>query len=127
MCNHNLSFDLIFKRCIEIHSKCRLETKHEDLRGFRNRGEADSPRFLNHEDPRAWSLTDLEDCSFTNFIWKCCKSPKDLSKSSNSRYIIHSTCVTYFTDSDTTKKCWYWPDTDTDIRIGAALIDAKSY
>ena len=24
------------------------------------------PRFLNHEDPRAWSLTDLEDCSFTN-------------------------------------------------------------
>ena len=21
------------------------------------------PRFLNHEDPRAWSLTDLEDCS----------------------------------------------------------------
>ena len=20
------------------------------------------------------------------------------------------TCVTYFTDSDTTKKCWYWPD-----------------
>ena len=35
------------------------------------------PRFLNHEDPRAWSLTNLEDRSFTNFIWKCCKSPKD--------------------------------------------------
>ena len=32
------------------------------------------------------------------------------------------TCVTYFTDSDTTKKCWYWPDTDTDARIGAALL-----
>ena len=31
------------------------------------------------------------------------------------------TCVTYFTDSDITKKCWYWPDTDTDARIGAAL------
>ena len=26
------------------------------------------------------------------------------------------TCVTYLTDSDTSKKCWYWPDTDTDIR-----------
>ena len=25
------------------------------------------------------------------------------------------------TDSDTIKKCWYWPDTDTDTRIGAAL------
>ena len=31
------------------------------------------------------------------------------------------TCVTYLTDSDTTKKCWYWPDTNTDTRIGAAL------
>ena len=37
------------------------------------------PRFLNHEDPRAWSLTNLEDCPFTNFICKCCKSPKDFS------------------------------------------------
>ena len=37
------------------------------------------PRFLNHEDPHAWSLTDLEDCSFNNFIWKCCKIPKDFS------------------------------------------------
>ena len=36
-------------------------------------------RFLNHEDPCAWSLTDLEDYSFTNIIWKCCKSPKDFS------------------------------------------------
>ena len=25
------------------------------------------------------------------------------------------------TDSDTIKICWYWPDTDTDTRIGAAL------
>ena len=25
------------------------------------------------------------------------------------------------TDSDTIKKCWYWPNTDTDTRIGAAL------
>ena len=25
------------------------------------------------------------------------------------------------TDSDTIKKCWYWSDTDTDTRIGAAL------
>ena len=30
-------------------------------------------------------------------------------------------CVTYFTDSDITKKRWYWPDTDTDARIGATL------
>ena len=28
----------------------------------------------------------------------------------------------YLTDSDTIKICWYWPDTDTDTRIGAALI-----
>ena len=26
------------------------------------------------------------------------------------------------TDSNAIKKCWYWPDTDTDTRIGAALI-----
>ena len=33
-----------------------------------------------------------------------------------------STCVTYFTDSNTTKNCWYWPDTDIQIPgIGAAL------
>ena len=38
--------------------------------------------------------------------------------------IVIGTCVTYFTDSDITKKCWYWPDTDTDIRIGAALLFA---
>ena len=31
------------------------------------------------------------------------------------------TCATYFTDSNTTKNRWYWPDTDTDTRIGAAL------
>ena len=31
------------------------------------------------------------------------------------------TCVMYLTDSDTIKICWYWPDTDTDTRIGAAL------
>ena len=28
----------------------------------------------------------------------------------------------YLTDSDTIKICWYWPDTDTDTRINAALI-----
>ena len=27
----------------------------------------------------------------------------------------------YLTDSDTIKICWYWPDTNTDTRIGAAL------
>ena len=32
------------------------------------------------------------------------------------------TCVAYLTDSDTIKKYWYWPDTDTDTRIGAALL-----
>ena len=37
------------------------------------------PRFLNHKDPHAWSLTNLEDCSVANFICKCCKSPKDFS------------------------------------------------
>ena len=47
-----------------------LEIKHEGFHGFRNRGEA---RFLNHEDPITWLLTDLKDGSFTNFIWKCCK------------------------------------------------------
>ena len=26
------------------------------------------------------------------------------------------------TDSNTIKICWYWPDTDTDTRIGAALL-----
>ena len=31
------------------------------------------PRFLHHEDPRAWLLTDLEDGLFANLIWKCCK------------------------------------------------------
>ena len=31
------------------------------------------PRFLNHEEPRVRLLTDLEDSSFTNFTWKCCK------------------------------------------------------
>ena len=29
--------------------------------------------------------------------------------------------MAYLTDSDTIKKYWYWPDTDTDTRIGAAL------
>ena len=33
------------------------------------------------------------------------------------------TCATNFTDSDTTKKCWYWPNTDTDTRIGVALCE----
>ena len=32
------------------------------------------------------------------------------------------TCVMYLTNSDTIKICWYWPDTDTDTRIGAALV-----
>ena len=31
-------------------------------------------------------------------------------------------CATYFTDSDTTKKHCNWPDTNTDTRIGAALV-----
>ena len=35
--------------------------------------------------------------------------------------ISTGTCVTYLTDSNTAKKCWYWPDTDTDTRIGALL------
>ena len=26
------------------------------------------------------------------------------------------TCIAYFTDSDTIKNCWYWPDTDTETR-----------
>ena len=29
-------------------------------------------RFLTHEDPQAWLLTDLEDWLLANFIWKCC-------------------------------------------------------
>ena len=33
-----------------------------------------------------------------------------------------STCIAYFTDSDTIKKYWYWPDTDTDTITGAALL-----
>ena len=31
------------------------------------------------------------------------------------------TCIMYLPDSDTIKICWYWPDTNTDTRIGAAL------
>ena len=31
-------------------------------------------------------------------------------------------CIAYLTDSDTIKKYWHWPDTDTDTRIGAALL-----
>ena len=31
------------------------------------------------------------------------------------------TCIMYLTDSDTIKIYWYWPNTDTDSRIGAAL------
>ena len=30
----------------------------------------------------------------------------------------------YLTDSNTIKICWYWPDTDTDTRISAALLQA---
>ena len=30
-------------------------------------------RFLNHEDSRAQLPTNLEDNSFANLIWKCCK------------------------------------------------------
>ena len=33
----------------------------------------------------------------------------------------------YLTDSDTIKICWYWPDTDTDTRIGAALMITEQY
>ena len=40
-------------------------------------------------------------------------------------YLSHfnwiGTCITYMTDSNTIKKCWYWLDTNTDTRIGAAL------
>ena len=25
-------------------------------------------------------------------------------------------CITFLTDSDTIKNCWYWPGTDTDTR-----------
>ena len=28
------------------------------------------PRFLNHEEPRTQLLTELEDGSFVNFVWK---------------------------------------------------------
>ena len=28
----------------------------------------------------------------------------------------------YLNNSDTIKICWYWPHTDTDTRIGAALF-----
>ena len=33
----------------------------------------------------------------------------------------------YLTNSDTIKICWYWPDTDTDTRISAALSKIKLY
>ena len=41
----------------EQHIKYRLETKHEDLRDFKNRGEAE---VFKHEDPSARSLSYLE-------------------------------------------------------------------
>ena len=54
------------------------------------------------------------------------QAPLDFNYLVKSCYYLYNnrigTCVTYFTDSDTTKKCWYWPDTDTDARIGAALL-----
>ena len=33
-------------------------------------------RFLYHEDPYAWSLTNLEDCSFTNLYGNVVKAQK---------------------------------------------------
>ena len=35
---------------------------------------------------------------------------------------VLGTCITSLTDSNTTEKWWHWPDTDTDIRIGATLL-----
>ena len=40
---------------VPIYYKCRLETKHEDLR-LETKAK---PRFLSHEDPHAWSLTNF--------------------------------------------------------------------
>ena len=57
-----------------------------------------------------------------------CKSLNSLVLVSNyySRYKMITelvgTCITCFTDSDITTKCWYWPDTDTDTRIDAATL-----
>ena len=39
--------------------------------------------------------------------------------------LVQRTCIMYLTDSDTIKICWYWRDTDTDTRIGAALPTCK--
>ena len=36
-------------------------------------------------------------------------------------------CITYWTDSNTIKNCWYWPVTYTDTRIGAALAKNHYY
>ena len=35
---------------------------------------------------------------------------------------VLGTCIAYLANSDTTDKWWYWPDTDTDTRIDAALL-----
>ena len=49
------------------------------------------------------------------FFFKVIKV-KNYFRVDNALTIGIGTCITYFTDSDTIKNCWYWPDTDTDTR-----------
>ena len=44
-------------------------------------------------------------------FWK-----KNYFMDNNAQTTEIGTCITYLTNSDTMKKCWYWLDTDTDNR-----------
>ena len=37
------------------------------------------------------------------------------------------TCIAYLADSDTIEKWSYWPDIDTESRIGAVLVENSIY
>ena len=51
---------------------------------------------------------------------------KNYFMDNNARTTEIGTCITYLTDSDTIKKCWYWPDTDTDTRNRCSPKNGKS-
>ena len=67
-------------------------------------------------DTDTWNTTE---CAFKiNFVLGFFKAVKlkNYFRVDNALTIEIGTCITYFTDSDTIKNCWYWLDTDTDTR-----------
>ena len=54
-----------------------------------------------------------------NFIlvfFKVVKLKNYIFRVNNAQTIEIGTCITYLTDSNTIKNCWYWLDTETDTR-----------